>query len=84
LGSGQRAALQGAVNLPAMRNRDDKDSEAVVINRVNNAIVAGAKPQVLTLPVETLEPCRAGIRAQALDLVANPLPVGRRESGQLA
>jgi hypothetical protein len=55
---------------------DDKDCKAVVINCVNDAIVGGAKPKILTLSLKTLDPCRAGFGPQTLDLVAESPPVG--------
>ena len=83
LGSHERVALEGTVNLPAMPDRDDQDSEAVVINRVDDTIVTRAKPQILVLSLKALGPRRAGVLPQAFNLVADPPPIGAGEVGQL-
>jgi hypothetical protein len=66
-----------------MPDRDNKDSKAVVIDRVDNAVVAAAKSQILTLALKALVARRTGIRPQALDLVADPPLVGAGEIAQL-
>jgi hypothetical protein len=66
-----------------MPDPDDEDFRWVVANGVNNAIVAGAKAEKLALPLQTPDTQRAGGSSEAVDLVANPLPLGAGEIGQL-
>jgi hypothetical protein len=63
-----------------MPNRDNQNEQSLVLDAIDNAVVADANTQVALLtPLQRLGPVRARILSQRIDPVADPLANISRE-----
>lgn len=56
------------VHVPTVTNLDDEDREPSALNRVDHTVVPNAQPIEPILTMQQLDPWRAGVLAQSIDL----------------